>query len=220
VFDEYVRGNCSAKRSALEKIIVNRAEQQRRLVIAARERGTLSVGEGGAVLGVSAWQARRLLAADQQRGIAVVVPGNRGRVPVNAVDEETRQAIIAFATERYVRFNQVHRRNTWASSKGSPAHGRACDAFLGQRGSAARARGARRHTAVGGHGSRVPGCACRLLPARTTGWKDAGHGGRCAWRLTGARWAGRRGKCWRCSAAPMTTAASWCRRQRKERATG
>ena len=156
--------------------------------------------------GVSARQARRLLAADQQRGIAAVVPGNRGRVPVNVVDEETRQAIIAFATERYVRFNQVHRRNTWASSKGSPAHGRACDAFLGQRGSAARARGARRHTAVGGHGSRVPGCACRLLPARTTGWKDAGHGGRCAWRLTGARWAGRRGKCWRCSAAPMTTA--------------
>jgi len=43
----------------MEKIIVNRAEQQRRLVIADRGRGTLSVGEGGAVRGVSAWQVRR-----------------------------------------------------------------------------------------------------------------------------------------------------------------
>jgi len=108
VFDEYVQGNCSAKLSALEKIIVNRAEQQRRLVIADRERGTLSVGKGGAVLGASARQARRLLAAGRQRGIATVVPGNRGRGPVNAVDAETRQAIIALATERYVGFNQVH----------------------------------------------------------------------------------------------------------------
>ena len=200
--------------------MVNTQEQRRVIILTQVVSGAVTVAGAAERLALSERQTKRLLAGFRRDGVAAVVPGNRGRVPVNVVDEETRQAIIAFATERYVGFNQVHRRNTWASSKGSPAHGRACDAFLGQRGSAARARGARRHTAVGGHGSRVPGCACRLLPARTTGWKDAGHGGRCAWRLTGARWAGRRGKCWRCSAAPMTTAASWCRRQRKERATG
>ena len=92
----------------MENIIVNRAEQQRSLVIAEMDRGTLSVGEGGAVLGVSARQGRRLLAAYRQRGIVALVHGNRGRVPVNAVAAETRQAVVTLASERYKGFNQVH----------------------------------------------------------------------------------------------------------------
>ncbi len=54
VFYDYVRGNCSAKMSVMENIIVIRQEQQRGLVIAEVDRGVLSVGEGAAVLGVSA----------------------------------------------------------------------------------------------------------------------------------------------------------------------
>ena len=108
VFYDYVRANCSAKMSVMENIIVNRAEEQRSLVIAEMDRGTLSVGEGAAVLGVSARQGRRVLAAYRQRGIVAVVHGNRGRVPVNAADEQTRQAVVMLATGRYKGFNQVH----------------------------------------------------------------------------------------------------------------
>jgi len=108
VFYDYVLANCSAKMSGMEKIIVNRQEQQRSLVIAEVDRGTLSVGEGAAVLGVSARQGRRLLTAYRQRGIAAVVHDNRGKVPSNAVDEETRQAVVTLASTRYVGFNQVH----------------------------------------------------------------------------------------------------------------
>jgi transposase len=108
VFYDYVRGNCSAKMSVMENIIVNRQEQQRGLVIAKVDRGILSVGEGAAVLGVSARQARRMLATYRQQGIAAVVHGNRGRASSNAVDEETRQAVVTLASTRYVGFNQVH----------------------------------------------------------------------------------------------------------------
>jgi transposase len=108
VFYDSVRANCSAKMSAMEDIIVNKEEQQRGLVIAEVDRGALSVGEGAAALGVSARQVRRILTAYRQRGVAALVHGNRGKVPTNAVDEETRQRIIALATGKYVGFNQVH----------------------------------------------------------------------------------------------------------------
>jgi transposase len=92
----------------MENIIVNSAEQQRGLVVAEMDRGTLSVEEGAAVLGVSARHVRRILTAYRQRGVAALAHGNRGRVPSNAVGEETRQQIVRLATERYVGFNQVH----------------------------------------------------------------------------------------------------------------
>ena len=46
--------------------------------------------------------------AARQRGVAALAHGNRGKVPTNAVDEETRQAVVRLASTRYVGFNQVH----------------------------------------------------------------------------------------------------------------
>ncbi len=92
----------------MENISVNRQEQQRGLVVARMDRGESSVGEGAALLGVSVRQARWLLAAYRQRGAAALVHGNRGRVPTNAVDEETRRMVVTLATQRYGGFNQVH----------------------------------------------------------------------------------------------------------------
>ena len=108
VFYDYVRAYCSAKMSVMENVSVNKQEQQRGLVIADVDRGALSVGEGATLLGRSERQVRRLLAAYRQRGVAALAHGNRGRVPINAVDEKTRQAIVALATGRYNGFNQVH----------------------------------------------------------------------------------------------------------------
>jgi transposase len=108
VFYDNVRANCSAKMSVMENVTVNRQEQQRGLVVARMDRGESSAAEGAAVLGVSARQARRLLAAYRQRGVAALAHGNRGKVPTNAVDEETRRTVVTLATERYKGFNQVH----------------------------------------------------------------------------------------------------------------
>ncbi len=156
---------------------MNREEQRRSLVIAEMDRGTLSVGEGGAVLGVSARQARRLLAAYRQRGIAALVRGNRGRVPVNAVDEETRQAIIAFATERYAGFNHVHLTEQLGEQEGIALSRSSVPRILGAAGiSSPRAHGVRPRIAAVGHAIPERGCSCRLMPVRTIGWKDAAPG--------------------------------------------
>lgn len=87
---------------------MNSKEQQRGLVIAEVDRGVLSVEEGAAVLDVSARQVRRILTAYRQRGVAALAHGNRGKVPTNAVDAETRQQIVILATGKYLGFNQVH----------------------------------------------------------------------------------------------------------------
>jgi len=81
-------GNCSAPMFVMENVTVNAKEQRRGVVIAAVDRGALSGGAGAAVRGVSAWQGRRLLAADRQRGVAALAHGNRGQVPTNAMNEE------------------------------------------------------------------------------------------------------------------------------------
>ncbi len=108
LFYDYVRANCSAKMSVMENVTVNAKEQRRGLVIAQIDRGELMVAQGATLLGVSARQGRRLLAAYRQRGVAALAHGNRGKVPINGVDEETRQAVVALASTRYVGFNQVH----------------------------------------------------------------------------------------------------------------
>ncbi|MDQ2784300.1 MAG: ISNCY family transposase [Chloroflexota bacterium] len=87
---------------------MSRQEQQRGLVIGEVDRGALSVEEGARLLRVSVRHVRRLLAAYRQRGITALAHGNRGRAPINAVNEETRQAVVTLASERYKGFNQVH----------------------------------------------------------------------------------------------------------------
>ncbi|MCA1666139.1 MAG: helix-turn-helix domain-containing protein [Thermomicrobia bacterium] len=67
---------------------MNRQEQQRGLVIGEVDRGTLSVGEGAVLLGLSVRHVRRLLAAYRQRGITALARGNRGRALLNAVNEQ------------------------------------------------------------------------------------------------------------------------------------
>src|SRR5258708_32489525 len=92
----------------MENVTLNAQEQQRALVVAQVDRGMLSVSEGAVLLHRSPRQTRRLLAAYRQRGVAALAHGNRGQVASNAVDEETRHAVVALATEKYPGFNQVH----------------------------------------------------------------------------------------------------------------
>ena len=108
VFYDYVRAYCSAKMSVMENVTMNSKEQRRGLVIAQMDRGELSVAEGARLLGLSVRHGRRVLAAYREEGVAALAHGNRGKRASNAVEEETRQAVIALATGKYVGFNHVH----------------------------------------------------------------------------------------------------------------
>jgi transposase len=94
--------------SVMENVTINSKEKRRGLVIAQTDRGEISVAEGARLLAVSVRHGRRVRAAYRERGVAALAHGNRGAVPSNAVDKETRQAVIALATGKYVGFNQVH----------------------------------------------------------------------------------------------------------------
>lgn len=92
----------------MEKITLSVQEQQRSLVVAQMDRGAITSAAGARLLGLSERQARRLLAAYRQRGVVALAHGNRGKTPVNAVTEETRQQVITLARGTYAGFNQVH----------------------------------------------------------------------------------------------------------------
>jgi len=89
-------------------MMVNIQEQRRVIILTQVVSGAVTVAGAAERLALSERQTKRLLAGFRRDGVAALVPGNRGRVPVNAGAEESRQAIIAFATERYVGFNHVH----------------------------------------------------------------------------------------------------------------
>src|SRR5947209_9192202 len=102
----------------MENVTLNRREQQRGFVVARMDRGEISTAEGAAMLGISARQARRLLAAYRHCGVAALAHGNRGRVPTNAVAEGTRRTVVTLATTRYQGFNQVHLTEQLAANEG------------------------------------------------------------------------------------------------------
>jgi transposase len=102
----------------MENVTMNSKEQRRGRVIAQMDRGELSVEEGARLLAVSVRHGRRVLAAYREEGVAALAHGNRGKRANNAVDEETRQAVVALATGEYVGFNRVHLTEQLAANEG------------------------------------------------------------------------------------------------------
>lgn len=62
-------------------IRMTRSEQERAMICMAVLSGEMARGAAAAMLGISARQMRRVLAAYRQEGLAGVVYGNRGRPP-------------------------------------------------------------------------------------------------------------------------------------------
>ena len=92
----------------MEKVTLNKKEQKRLLVLNEVLAGRVTGQEAADVLGLSLRQTRRLLAAYRRQGAAGVMHGNRGRKPVNKLDEVVEAAILRLAREEYVDYNDSH----------------------------------------------------------------------------------------------------------------
>src|SRR3990170_4666643 len=101
-----------------EAITLDLRAQRRLLVLTHVLAGELDDHAAAAVLGLSVRQVRRLLDRYRADGAAAFIHGNRGRAPVNRVDEAIRAQIVALATTTYAGFNPVHLAETLAEEVG------------------------------------------------------------------------------------------------------
>ncbi len=77
-------------------------------VIRRVAKGLITTMGAAIVLGLSERQVRRMRRAVEDWGQAALVHGNRGRAPVNRLDEKLRRRIVRLATKKYVGFNDAH----------------------------------------------------------------------------------------------------------------
>ena len=101
-----------------EAIALDTRAQQRLLVLTHVLAGELAVDEAAAVLGRSVRQVRRLLDRYRADGAAAFSHANRGRVPVNRLDDAVRARIVELATTTYAGFNPVHLAELLAEAHG------------------------------------------------------------------------------------------------------
>lgn len=99
-----------------ETITLDAQTQQRLLVLAHVLAGELDAGEAAAYLRLSTRQVNRLAERLRTEGAAGLVHGNRGRQPVNRVDDAVRAAIVDQALTTYAGFNPVHLTETLAEA--------------------------------------------------------------------------------------------------------
>lgn len=60
------------------------------------------------VMGVSEYQAWRILLTYRKEGAAVLVHGNRGRIPANVTPSAVREWVLTLVKERYGGVNHPH----------------------------------------------------------------------------------------------------------------
>jgi len=101
-----------------EAITLDTRAQQRLMVLTYVMAGELGREEAAQVLRLSVRQVGRLLDRYRAHGAAAFVHGNRGRTPVNRVDEGIRVQIVELATSTYAGFNPVHLAETLAAEVG------------------------------------------------------------------------------------------------------
>src|SRR5258708_15470742 len=87
--------------------LTHRAEQCLK-VLHALDRRELLMAEAAELLGRSVRQVRRLRAALQTRGLAALVHGNHGRLPVNRIPNNIRARVVRLARKLYVGLNDHH----------------------------------------------------------------------------------------------------------------
>lgn len=103
-----------------EGVTLTQQEQKRLIVLNGVERGQLNAEEAAAVLELSIRQIRRLRAAYREEGAAALMHGNRGRRPVNALDERIREQVSELGRERYADCNHAHLTDLLTQREGLP----------------------------------------------------------------------------------------------------
>jgi transposase len=91
-----------------ETVTLNQEEQRRVLVLNEVISGRLTAGRAGELLELSERQVWRILAAYRKEGAAAVAHGNRGRKPMNTLEEALRERVLELARTKYAGFNHLH----------------------------------------------------------------------------------------------------------------
>ena len=94
--------------SVMKGLTLTQQEQGRLQTLNLVLEGGIGALEAAGILGLSARQAWRIIAAYRKEGAAALAHGNRGRRPANATSEETRQRVINLASTRYAGVNHIH----------------------------------------------------------------------------------------------------------------
>jgi transposase len=91
-----------------EEVTLNRKEQNRLVVMNQIEGKKLTVDKAATLLELSPRHVWRILTAYRKEGASALAHGNRGRKPVNTIEEGLRQQVLALARDKYYGFNQQH----------------------------------------------------------------------------------------------------------------
>jgi transposase len=91
-----------------ETIALDARAQQRLILLTHLAAGELDLATAAQALELSERQTRRLAERLATQGAACLVHGNRGRVPSNRIDEESRGRVLEFAQGALAGFNPVH----------------------------------------------------------------------------------------------------------------
>ena len=101
-----------------EEVTLNRKEQNRLVVMNQIEGRKLTVDKAAPLLALSARHVWRMLTAYRKEGASALAYGNRGRKPVNTIEEDLRQQVVGLAEDKYYGFNQQHSPRNWRIKKG------------------------------------------------------------------------------------------------------
>jgi transposase len=91
-----------------ETITLDGPAQQRLTILTHLAAGELTLEEAAAILDLSTRQVRRLVERLHSEGVVALVHGNRGRRPVNRIDEDRRGRLLELANTTYAGFNATH----------------------------------------------------------------------------------------------------------------
>jgi len=92
----------------MEKVTLNRKEQQRLQVFNEVNLRRLKIGQAAVLMELSLRHTKRLLANYRRKGATALAHGNRGGLPFNKIDCSIREAVIDLARSKYQGFNQQH----------------------------------------------------------------------------------------------------------------
>ena len=92
----------------MENVTLNQREHNRLRILNEVNLGRLKIQQAGILMEVSLRHAKRLLSEYRKEGAKALAHGNRGRRPINTIDEIIREEVIELAKVKYPGFNQQH----------------------------------------------------------------------------------------------------------------
>ena len=92
----------------MENVTLTPKEQTRLKILNSLLAEHMTLDQAATLMGVSQRHTRRILAAYQEKGVAAVAHGLRGRKPANATPEPVATAVVHLAHTRYSGTNHTH----------------------------------------------------------------------------------------------------------------